>query len=180
MAVSHLCLTGFETERAKERENCKEEATMGKWGRERRLFGVLMVVQQRDKELYGEGGKQALCTVGSKLRGLMGWLLSWNVPLTAKTRPPTAACCRQVHDGGEARRAEAAAWVLQGGKRGGSPTLSSTSVNNLAPKIPTGAFQSKPIHLSQTRREEMIPPENRNLLRRLAENKFPPSKQNMS
>lgn len=35
--------------------------------------------------------------VGSKLRGLTGWLLLWNVPLTAKTRPPTAACYRQVH-----------------------------------------------------------------------------------
>lgn len=47
----------------------------------------------------GDVGGQAVRT---KLRGLTGWLLLWNVPLTAKTRPPTAACYRQVHGPGKA------------------------------------------------------------------------------
>lgn len=40
--------------------------------------------------------------VEPKLKGLTGWLLLWNVPLTAKARPPTAVCYRQVHSRGEA------------------------------------------------------------------------------
>ena len=61
------------------------------------------------KRREGEGGEGGWGgggggggTVGSKLKGLTGWLLLWNVPLTAKTRPPTAACYRQVHGRGEA------------------------------------------------------------------------------
>lgn len=54
----------------------------------------------------GSAGEREGCwgwgTVGSKLKGLTGWLLLWNVPLTAKTRPPTAVCYRQVHGQGEA------------------------------------------------------------------------------
>lgn len=68
----------------------------------------------------------------------MGWLLSWNVPLTAKNHPPTAACYRQVHGGGEAGGGCLGDWEAGwlrwlGGKLDGSPTLSGTSVNNLAP-----------------------------------------------
>lgn len=61
----------------------------------KRQWGVLVVVQDGGKEVW-EGA------VGSKLKGLLGWLLLWNVPIAAKTRPPTAACYRQVH--GKARR----------------------------------------------------------------------------
>lgn len=56
------------------------------WPMRERQWGVLKVV-----------GVSVEGPVESKLRGLTGWLLLWNVPLTAKTRPPTAACYRQVH-----------------------------------------------------------------------------------
>lgn len=69
-----------------------------RWEREREAMrGTEGSAGGREGRRCGGGG-----TVGSKLKGLTGWLLLWNVPLTAKTRPPTAACYRQVHGRGEA------------------------------------------------------------------------------